>query len=541
MVQAYASEDRFFADIPPLDGRLDFDIPETWANVTDFGDNPAFYAARGLDFDVWIDNLILGRPITRAGVSVQVIPVPTHVSVVTASFLESVLDQHPSPANCSTFPQRFPRDVDGRIDEIEDLYECDPEVTYYNVVKYDPSQPDVYLLVQASGVEGMGIDFFRRFLDTVSWQATGTASTAPAFAGSEVFPDESVPSLVFRVFIADDFTGEAYSGDLFIEGTAFTPAGEFQVQQFTSGFVTPFTAMRLDDLTWDIEMEAAGAGDYALLIDTLIGAGGETCLPFPDSAQDTVLVNGTPVLMRAGRMLIVHTVTHDQIAAGFFGAPSLTIDNGEIISDVVLEGDNHHFVFEVPVGVARLDVEMEGDGDADMYVKFGSPVLTSELGFAHSEAEFSASLFELTSEGVTFNNPSAGFWYVTVNGYDSFSSYSLTAYWDTPSSLNLRNGVIFDGVVREGQNHNFVIDLPGGVGRLDVQMEGDGDADMYVKFGSPVQTGELYLEHNEAEFTASLYEFTSENAVFFSPSTGRWYVTVNGYDIVSSYSIVATW
>jgi len=147
-------------------------------------------------------------------------------------------------------------------------------------------------------------------IEETSPEPPPAASGVPVFAGSESFPDEveGRAVLIFEISIADQLTREAYTGDLTVEGTAFTPAGESQIRVSSSpGLV-------------QIVLEAAGAGDYAVLIESFTNTDGETFLPFPDGVEETIEINGASILMRAGLVLIPHAVTPEQIAGGFFGS-----------------------------------------------------------------------------------------------------------------------------------------------------------------------------------------------------------------------------
>lgn len=175
LVQASVTVEVIFDDEGiSLPGIVLASVPETWIGVrTDL----TYFEARSEDIDPWIENLTLGMPITRAGLSVQVIEVPSSTTLVNESYLEGILNGTPAPPNCESTPERFPRENNGRVDEIEDLFRCDSDaITYYNVVKYDPSNPEAVLLIRASGVQGMDFTFFRNFLSSVRWQPLGSGS-----------------------------------------------------------------------------------------------------------------------------------------------------------------------------------------------------------------------------------------------------------------------------------------------------------------------------------------------------------------------------
>lgn len=98
-------------------------------------------------------------------------------------------------------------------------------------------------------------------------------------------------------------------------------------------------------------------------------------------------------------------------------------------------GAQINFTVSVPAGASNLIIETyNGTGDADLYVRFGSPVTAT--------ASDCSSLSLTTIERCTFATPAAGTYYVQVYGYSAFSGVTVTARWTTttvppPSSLTV--------------------------------------------------------------------------------------------------------
>lgn len=93
--------------------------------------------------------------------------------------------------------------------------------------------------------------------------------------------------------------------------------------------------------------------------------------------------------------------------------PAAAVDVSGILLDerpVVLRHDWIEYAIEVPVGATNLQVTLSGTGDADLYVREGSPA---------TEREFDCSPYRFGSdESCHFAAPAPGTWYVGVAGFD---------------------------------------------------------------------------------------------------------------------------
>ena len=79
-----------------------------------------------------------------------------------------------------------------------------------------------------------------------------------------------------------------------------------------------------------------------------------------------------------------------------------------------------HFQITVPAGQAQLLVDsFGGSGDADLYVRRGAKPTTSSYDCRP--------YLNANNESCTFDNPTAGTYYVSVRGYKAYSSLSLNA------------------------------------------------------------------------------------------------------------------
>ena len=107
------------------------------------------------------------------------------------------------------------------------------------------------------------------------------------------------------------------------------------------------------------------------------------------------------------------------------------------------------------------------------------------------------------------------------------------------SITGLSNGQQVSGFVNQDQNRTFMVSVPSGTSSLQASITGSGDADLYVKFGSPVTASE-YGQHDVSTFKAPYSGGSDESVSFTGPNSGTWYVLVRGYSN-ANYTLVVTW
>ncbi len=188
-----------------------------------------------------------------------------------------------------------------------------------------------------------------------------------------------------------------------------------------------------------------------------------------------------------------------------------------------------HYYMNVPAGATDLLFQIfGGSGDADLYVKFGSPPTTSSYDCRP--------YLSGNNESCSFNSPQTGTYYVMIRGYSAYSGLTLEGSYSTstpptptpaPGGTELQNGVAIGNLGGSaGSERHYYIQVPTGATNLALEMYGgSGDADLYVKFGSPPTTSSYdcrpYLYGNNETCSSS------------TPQAGIYYVMVRGY---SSYS-----
>src|SRR5690606_24098584 len=140
------------------------------------------------------------------------------------------------------------------------------------------------------------------------------------------------------------------------------------------------------------------------------------------------------------------------------------------------------FTLEVPSGATNLVFQISGgSGDADLYVRRGSPPTTSQWDCRPYRTG--------NNESCSFSSPASGTWHVMVRGYTSFSGVTLTASYNGGSGGggDLQDGVPLTGLSGSaGSQQGFTVGVPSGASSLSIHMSGGSrDAGRYVRYGSP--------------------------------------------------------
>lgn len=184
-------------------------------------------------------------------------------------------------------------------------------------------------------------------------------------------------------------------------------------------------------------------------------------------------------------------------------------------------GSQRFFKLTVPAGKSTLTFTMSGGtGDADHYVRFGvMPTLSSYDCRPYTVGN---------NEQCTFNNPSAGDWYVMIHGYSVYTGVTLVGdYSDPVPDPYLTNNVEVIGISgATGSQKFWRLAVPAGRSSVTFTIKGGaGDADLYVRRGARPTTS----SYDCRSFNAG----NNEQCTFTNPQADDWYVTIKGY---SQYS-----
>ncbi|OHB64441.1 MAG: hypothetical protein A2Y76_05585 [Planctomycetes bacterium RBG_13_60_9] len=181
---------------------------------------------------------------------------------------------------------------------------------------------------------------------------------------------------------------------------------------------------------------------------------------------------------------------------------------------------------------AKLEITMSGGtGDADLYVKRGSPPTALEYDYRP--------YLSGNNESVTVNNPATDDWFMMVRGYQAYTGLTLVATFGggtTPDEVTtLQNGVPVSGLAGAADSEKFYkIDVPAGQVKLEVLVSGGtGDVDLYVKKGSKPTTSSWdyrpYLIGN------------NETVTIDNPDAATWFIMLKGYAAYDNVTLKATY
>jgi vibriolysin len=211
-----------------------------------------------------------------------------------------------------------------------------------------------------------------------------------------------------------------------------------------------------------------------------------------------------------------------------------TLTNGVAVTNISDTTSGQKFwKLDVPAGQSSLTFTISGgSGDADLYVQLGTkPTISSYACRPYKTGN---------SETCTFTPPSAGTYWVMLNGYDAYSGVSLKGTYSasggttTAGDPYLTSGVAVTNASGAASSAQYWrITAPAGKSLRIAISGGTGDADLYTRFGSRPTTSSYacrpYLNGNAESCTTS------------STQAGDYYVMVRGYSSFSGVSLVASY
>ena len=200
------------------------------------------------------------------------------------------------------------------------------------------------------------------------------------------------------------------------------------------------------------------------------------------------------------------------------------IDNGEVISGISqTTGEWTYYRVIIPAGATNLVISTTGgNGDADLYNRFGSQPTTSTYDCRSISAN--------SNESCTINTPSEGTYWIGVYAYSSFTNLSVTASWSTGGGGS--GWTVSVPSTTTGNWQHYTIDVPAGSSSLDVVMSGGtGDGDVYVRYGAQPTT---------SSWDYRPYDYGNNETVNVSnPTAGTWYISVRAYSSFSGVTLSA--
>jgi hypothetical protein len=291
----------------------------------------------------------------------------------------------------------------------------------------------------------------------------GSNSASLSWSGStgvyDVFRNETGCSAGFTR-VANDVTGTSYTDNALANGFTYyyqvtaQPAGTEAAASAPSscqsvtptggggctppapptGVAASATSQTAINVTWSA---SAGATSYKIFRATTSGGpytqvGTSTATSFSDSG----LACGTTYYY-------VVTASNGTCDSGNSAQASATtqactgnvLQNGVPVTGISgASGSQQFWTMSVPAGATNLVFQISGGtGDADMYVRFGSPPTTTTYNCRP--------YLNGNNETCTFATPSAGTWHVMLRGYTAYSGVTLVGSYSTGSTCNALNDV----------------------------------------------------------------------------------------------------
>ena len=106
------------------------------------------------------------------------------------------------------------------------------------------------------------------------------------------------------------------------------------------------------------------------------------------------------------------------------------LNNGLVVRSNLLRNQNHYYQVSVPIGASRLAIQTTGNGNVDLFVRYGNQPLAN--GFNCRGINNSS------SEQCVFSYPTAGDWHVMIVGFsNNVSFYNLTATYQVGAGVDL--------------------------------------------------------------------------------------------------------
>ncbi len=206
------------------------------------------------------------------------------------------------------------------------------------------------------------------------------------------------------------------------------------------------------------------------------------CRPFIYGNNESCSVT-SPNVGKYYVMLYGYRAYHGVSLLASYDEPAVGIELESGVAQTDLQGeqnDEQLFYIDVPDNMTQLSVQISGgNGNANLYVKQGSEPSKTDYDCS--------SLAAGNNDSCTLTNVSSDRYYVILHGYTDYSDLTLTATYSNGMGDNeLANGIPkLDLAGVKNSEQNFYIAVPPGASNFKVEIfGGNGDADLYVKFGS---------------------------------------------------------
>ncbi len=204
--------------------------------------------------------------------------------------------------------------------------------------------------------------------------------------------------------------------------------------------------------------------------------------------------------------------------------------NGVTKSDLSAPtGNELLYSLNVPAGATNINFAMSGgNGDADLYVKFGAEP---------TDNNFDCRPYVSGNVESCDSTDAGGIYYVKVKAYSTFSGVNLIGTYTEPSSgggsVSPIDSTQNNVSVSRRQWTRYTLDLPAGYADLTVSISGgSGDADLYVTQGTQSTT---------SSYDCRPYKNgNNESCDFSDPAESVWHIDIYGYSAASGITLNVT-
>jgi leucyl aminopeptidase len=200
------------------------------------------------------------------------------------------------------------------------------------------------------------------------------------------------------------------------------------------------------------------------------------------------------------------------------------LSNGVAVNNLnATQGNYLNYSLDVPAGATNIKFVINGgSGDADLYVKFGTPPTDSSYD-CRPYKNGNSETCNVTASGGTY--------YVAIKAYSSFSNLSLTGSYSEPGNTPVPiDETISDIALTQGQWFYQSVDLSAGYSNLTVTISGgSGDADLYLLQGA---------QPTSSNYDCRPYKWGNEETCNqSSPAATTWYIGLYGYSASSGITL----
>jgi len=224
---------------------------------------------------------------------------------------------------------------------------------------------------------------------------------------------------------------------------------------------------------------------------------------------------------------VVRTLHPDDIAGitYIYGNQGIPLTDGVAVTGISGSTSSAKFYrITVPSGAAGVTFKIYGgSGNCNMYIRRST--LPTTTTYDH------AAVTSTNTETISIRYPTAGEYYIMLQGSSSYSGMSLLA--DYSMYITLTDGLTRTGISGSTGNYKyFRIAVPAGAASLRIKSSGGtGNCNIYARKGA-LPTTSVYDR-------SSVTSTNAEGIGFSNPASGSWYILVHGASNYSGVSLLA--